>query len=135
MTLWRGRMQFLQHRRKIFDLRYKKIAQSTKMIKNYSFFEKRVHWSVFMCTKKAVFTSSPIIFRRKAKKLSLMVPKWRRKYYIFLKRIFFDKKIFVWARRKQFSQPRRQSFDKTPKNSTQSLKKTIIPFFKKIYLS
>ena len=60
-------MQFLQPRRKIIDIRYKKIAQSTKMIKNYSFFEKRLHWSDFMCTKKAVLQFRRQIFDERPK--------------------------------------------------------------------
>ena len=47
----------------------------------------------------------------------------------FFKKIF-EKNVRM-AQRKQFSQPRRQSFDKTPKHSTPVLKKNIIPFFAK----
>ena len=130
MTLWRGRMQFLQPRRKVFNIRSKKIAQCTKMIKNYSLFEKIFLWSVFMCTKKAVVTFSPINIRRKAKKLSLTVPKWKIKFLFFTK-IFFEKKHSYGHVESSFRHvaDSLQSFDKTPKHSAQGLKKISDHFF------
>ena len=138
MTLWRGRMQFLQPRRKIFNIRSKKIAQCTKMIKNYSFFAERLHWSVFMCTKKAVFTFLPINFRWKAEKLSLTVPKWIIDYYFFFKKNFFEKKHLCGHVESSFRNlaDSLQSFNKTPKHSAQGLKKISDQFFfKKKYFS
>ena len=97
-TLWRSRMQFLQPRREFFNIRSKKIAEWTKMIKSYSIFQ----WSVFMGTMKAVFTTSSKSFRRRAKKISPTVPKGKLKQYFFLK-ISFWKNVRMGTKKAFFT--------------------------------
>ena len=55
MTLWRGRMQFLQPRRKNFNIKSKKITQYTKMIRNYSIFQKKI-LEVFLWAQRKQFS-------------------------------------------------------------------------------
>ena len=88
MTLWIDRMQFIQPRREIFNIRSKKIAQCKKKSKTIFFSEKNT-WSVFMGTSKAVFTNLSKNFRRGAKKLSPTFPKGKIKQYFFLKISFW----------------------------------------------
>ena len=102
MNLWKGRMQFLQPHSEIFNIRSKKIAQCTKIIKNYSFYSEKNPWSVFMGTKKAVFTTSSKNFRRRAKKLSPTVPKGKMKQYFFLK-ISFWKNVRMGTKKAVFT--------------------------------
>ena len=133
MTLQRGRMQFLQPRRKIFNIRSKKIAQCTKMIKNHSIIQKKI-FDVFLWAqrkqfsqhRRKIFDEGPKNYLPRSQK-----EKWNNTF--FWKYLF--EKMYVWARRKQFSILRRQSFDTMPKHSTQSLKKVSYHlFFEKIII-
>ena len=126
MTLWSGRLQFLQPRPDIFNIRSKKIVHCTKMIKNNSIFQKKklevFLWAQrkqFSQLRRKTFDEVPKNYRPRSQK--------EKKQYFFWKNLF--EKMFVWARKKHFSQPRRQCFDKTPKHSTQNLKKVSYHLF------
>ena len=99
MTLWRGRMQFLQPRRENFNIRSKKIAQCKKKIKKYIFFRKK-YLKCFYGHIESSFHNFVEKFPTKGQKLSPTVPKRKIKQYFFWKYLF--EKMFVWARRKQF---------------------------------
>ena len=90
MTLWRGRMQFLQPRPEIFNKRFKKIAQCTKMIKNYSIFHKKI-LEVFYRHKESSFHNFVEKFSTKGQKFIARGPKRKNKTILCFEYIFWKK--------------------------------------------
>ena len=90
MTLWRGRMQFLQPRPEIFNISFKKIAQCTKMIKNYSIFQKKI-LEVFYRHKESSFHNFVENFSTKGQKFIARGPKRKNETILFFEYIFWIK--------------------------------------------
>ena len=90
MTLWRGRMQFLQPLREIFNIRSKKIAQCTKMIKNYSIFQKK-KLKCFYGHNESSFHNFVEKFSTKGQKIIARGPKRKNKPIHFFEKIFLKK--------------------------------------------
>ena len=101
MTLWSGRMQFLQPRPEIFNTRSKKIVQCTKMIKINSIFQKK-NLKCFYGHKESSFHNFVEKFSTRGQKFIAHSPKRKKKQYFFLK-ISFWKNVRMGTKKAVFT--------------------------------